>query len=72
MSRSRYKRADLHEGQHWDEVGSPVVNARTRTITMLGTKRVTYKDEVNRLKTILITSFLRWANVFAESNQVKE
>lgn len=59
-------KADLREGQHWDEIGSPVVNAQSRKIVTLGTKRLTYEDESGRKKTILISSFLRWAKIFAE------
>ena len=59
-------KTDLREGQHWDEVGSPVVNAQSRKIIMLGNKRLTYEDESGRQKTVLIASFLRWARVFAE------
>lgn len=59
-------KADLREGQHWDEIGTPVVNAQSRKIIMLGTKRLTYEDESGRLRTVLISSFLRWAKVFAE------
>jgi len=56
----------LREGQHWDEVGSAVVNAQSRQILILGNKRLTYVDEVGRQKTVLISSFLRWARTFAE------
>lgn len=61
-------KVNLREGQHWDEIGSAVVNAQSRKIIMLGTKRLTYEDEAGRQKTVLITSFLRWAKIFAESN----
>jgi hypothetical protein len=59
-------RIDLKEGQHWDEVGSATVNARTRTIMVVGSHFVTYEDEVGRSNTILISSFRRWAKTFAE------
>ena len=57
------KANDLREGQHWDVIGSPVVNAETRKIVLLGTKSLTYEDEVGRRKTILVSSFLRWSNM---------
>ena len=60
---------DLFEGQSWDEVGSAVVNARTRTINTIGSKLLTYTDECGRQKTLKIKSFLRWARTFAESTQ---
>jgi hypothetical protein len=71
MTSTTVKMADLHEGQHWDEVGSPVVNTQSRKILTLGTKSVTYEDESGRKKTILITSFLRWAKIFAECSTKK-
>jgi len=61
-----YRKSDLREGQHWDEVGSAVVNARSRKIVVLGTKQLTYEDESGRGRTVLIASFLRWARTFAE------
>jgi hypothetical protein len=57
------KRNDLREGQLWDVIGSPVVNAETRLIRTLGTKSLTYRTEMGRERTVLISSFLRWARI---------
>ncbi len=69
-TRSPNKR-DLREGQWWDEVGSAVVNARSRKIITLGSINLQYEDELGRRKIIEIASFLRWARTFAECKEVK-
>ena len=50
----------LVAGQVFDEIGSAVVNAKSREITLVGTKKVCYKDELSREHTINISSFKRW------------
>ena len=54
------------EGQIYDEVGSAVVNARSRHVILVGSERVLYRDEVGRERSVKIMSFIRWARTFAE------
>lgn len=61
---------DLQEGQWWDEVGSAVVNAQSRKIIMLGSIRLMYETECGVRRTVLITSFLRWARHFADCQEL--
>ena len=61
-----WRRNDLREGQWWDEISSAAVNARSRRIVMIGSRLLTYEDEMGRTFTIRIDSFLRWCRMNAE------
>jgi hypothetical protein len=68
----RPKKSTLREGQWWDEVGSAVVNARSRKILLLGTEMLEYEDELGHTNVILISSFLRWAKHFAQCKELEK
>jgi len=65
------KRRDLREGQWWDEVGSPVVNAQSRKIILIGTNKLMYENECGIKRSVLISSFLRWAQALAECQNLQ-
>ena len=53
-------------GQIYEEVGSAIVNGRTREVLFVGSDRLLYQDELGRKHAVKIKTFIRWARQFTE------
>lgn len=63
---TRITKKDLREHQIWDDLSTGGVNECQRIIRVLGTTHLTYETETGVQRTVKISSFVTWANRYAE------